>query len=73
MAEKLTAGVYIVEDRDALERLEGEAVRAKLTAMAEHMGLNELVRAGDIWGKDVRPEDADSEQYLYDGWRVTVA
>ena len=74
MAAKLTAGTYIVDGYEDVLKLQAAAGKAKLsTGRPERIPSGERVRAGDVWGRTVRAEDADAEQYLSDGWRVTVA
>jgi len=71
--EKLKAGVYIVDGYEAVLRLEEAAAKARLLVQVpEQIASGERVRAGDVWGYSGRPDDADAEQYLSDGWRVTV-
>lgn len=73
MAEKIAAGTYVVDGYEDVLRLQAAAGKAKLsTGRPERIPSGERVRAGDVWGYSGRPEDADAEQYLSDGWRVTV-
>jgi len=71
---KLVAGAYIVDGWEDVLRLQAAAKRARLdAARPERIPSGERVRAGDVWGRTVRAEDADSQVYLTDGWRVVVA